>query len=319
LDEAPEIRETSLTAASRRRRCRAGWPAVVGAVLASTGASALAQEMEPRSYAPSPTGLQFVTATLSQSSGGVAIDPTLPIDDVEATINAATLGYLRTFGLFGRTASLGGGVPYVWGRVSGDVFEERTSIRRSGLGDPRLRLAVNLLGGPARTREEFAAQPRSTGIGASLTVALPTGEYDPDKLINIGANRWAAKTELGLYQPVGPWSFELAGGAWFFQDNDDYFGGVRKEQDPVTSVQGHVSYTFRRNLWLAANATYYWGGRTTVDGVRSPELQRSSRVGLTMSVPLTAQYSVKLAWSSGVTTRIGADFTTYGLTVQRAW
>jgi hypothetical protein len=319
LDAAPEIRESSLTAASRRRSCRTGAPILVGVVLASTGASAIAQELEPRAYVTSPTGLQFVSATLSQSSGGIATDPTSPIDDVEATINATTLGYLRTFGLLGRAASLGVGVPYVWGRASGEVFEEHASIRRSGLGDARMRLAVNLLGGPALTREEFATHPRSTGLGASLTVALPTGEYDPDKLVNIGANRWAVKGELGLYQPVGHWSFELAGGAWYFYDNDDYFGGVRKEQDPVTSVQGHVAYTFRRNLWLAADATYYWGGRTTVDGERSPELQKASRVGMTLSVPLTAQYSVKLAWSSGVTTRIGADFTTYGLTVQRVW
>jgi len=293
--------------------------AVILAALAFAGTPATAQEMEPRAYVPSPTGLNFLTASLSQSTGGIAVDPTSPVADVEATINATTLGYLRTFDLFGRTASLGVGVPWVWGRVSGDVFEEHESVRRSGLGDVRMRLAVNLIGGPARNREEFAAQPRSAGLGASLNVAAPTGEYDSSKLVNIGSNRWAVKGEVGLYQPVGAWSLELAGGAWYFNDNDDYFGGVRREQDPVTSVQGHVSYTFRRSLWLAANATYYWGGRTTVDGVRSRELQEASRVGLTLSVPLTDQYSVKLAWSSGVTTRIGGDFTTYGLTVQRAW
>lgn len=287
--------------------------------IAASAAPAFAQEMEPRSYVPSPTGLNFATATVGQSSGGIAVDASLPLDDVEATLNSATLGYLRTFGLFGRTANLGVAVPYVWGDISGEVFEEQRSVRRSGLADVRLRLAVNLVGGPALGPKEFAAHPRSTGVGASLTVVAPMGEYDPGKLVNLGSNRWAAKTEIGLYQPMGNWSFELAGGAWFFADNDDFFGGKHKEQDPVTSVQAHASYTLRRNLWVAADLTYYTGGQTTVDGVTSEDLQESTRVGVTASLPVNERYSVKLAWSKGVTTRIGADFTTYGITLQRAW
>lgn len=294
-------------------------PAVVAATVAAAAAPAFAQEMEPRSYAPAPTGLNFLTATVGQSSGGISVDPSLPLDDVEATLNSAALGYLRTFGLFGRTANLGVVVPYTWGTVSGELLEERHSVRRSGLADTRLRLAVNLVGGPALGPREFAAQPRSTGLGASLTVVVPTGEYDPGKLVNLGSNRWAAKTEIGLYQPVGAWSFEVAGGAWFFGDNDDFFGGQHKEQNPVTSAQAHASYTFRRNLWVAADLTYYAGGRTTTDGVRSADLQRSTRVGMTASLPVSGLYSVKLALSEGVKTRIGADFTTYALTLQRTW
>ncbi len=301
----------------RRHPCIAAW--LVVAASAAAAAPACAQEMEPRSYVPAPTGLNFATATVSQSSGGIALDPSLPLDDVEATINTAALGYLRTFGLFGRTASLGLAVPYAWGDVSGEVFEEQQSVRRSGLADMRLRLAVNLVGGPALGPREYAAQPRSTGVGASVTLVAPTGEYDSSKLVNLGSNRWAMKTEIGLYQPLGAWSFELAGGAWFFADNDDFFGGQRKEQDPVTSAQAHASYTFRRNLWVAADLTYYTGGRTTVDGVKSRDLQESTRVGMTTSIPIHERYSVKLAWSKGVTTRIGADFTTYGITLQRAW
>lgn len=296
-----------------------GGPAVLATAIAVAAATALAQEMEPRSYVPSPTGLNFATAAVGQSSGGIAVDPSLPLDDVEASLNTAAIGYLRTFGLFGRTANLGVAVPYVWGDISGEVFEEQRSVRRSGLADVRLRLAVNLVGGPALGPKEFAAQPRSTGVGASLTVVAPTGEYDPSKLVNLGSNRWAAKTEVGLYQPLGAWSFELAGGAWFFADNDDFFGGKQKEQEPVTAVQAHASYTFRRNLWAAADLTYYTGGRTTMDGVRSADLQESTRVGMTASLPVNERYSVKLAWSKGVTSRIGADFTVYGITLQRAW
>jgi Putative MetA-pathway of phenol degradation len=243
----------------------------------------------------------------------------LPLTNVDARINTAILGYLRTFALFGRAASFGGGVPYAWGDVEGDVFETRRAVTRSGLGDVRLRFAVNLLGGPALDRRQFASRPRSTSIGASVTVVAPTGQYDASRLVNVGSNRWAVKPEIGLYQPVGAWSFELAAGAWFFEDNDDFFGGVRREQEPVSSLQGHVGYTFRRNLWIASDVTYYSGGRTTVDGEKLRDRQEATRVGLTMSVPVSEHYSVKLVWADGVTTRIGADFTTYAITLQRLW
>jgi hypothetical protein len=292
---------------------------LLAAGLAAVAAPAVAQEMEPRAYAPSPVGMNFVTASVTQSSGGIAVDASQPLENVDATINVASAGYVHTFGLLGRAANFGIFVPYAWGTVTGDVFEERREVRRSGPADARLRLTVNLLGGPAQDRQQFAAGTRRTTLGASVTLATPTGEYDPDKLVNLGANRWAVKPEVGLYQPMGAWAFDLAVGAWFFTDNDDFYGGVRREQDPVISVQGHVSYTFRRSLWIAANLNYYAGGRSTVDGERKADLQKSSRVGLTASLPIAAGHSLKLSWSRGVTTRIGADFDTYGLMWQRAW
>lgn len=295
------------------------WLALAAAALGAAATPVPAQEMEPRAYAPSPAGMNFATASITQSSGGVAVDPTLPLENVDATINALSVGYLHTFGLRGHLASVGLVVPYAWGTVSGDVFEERREVHRSGPADMRLRMTVNLLGGPAQDRRQFAAGTRGSTLGASLTLAVPTGEYVPAQLVNLGSNRWSVKPEIGLYQPWGPWSFELAAGAWLFSDNDEFYGGVRRAQDPVTTVQAHVGYTFRRSLWVAANANYYRGGQTTIDGVRKADLQRSTRFGLTASVPVTEGHSIKLTWSDGTTTRIGADFATYGLMWQHAW
>jgi hypothetical protein len=300
------------------RRTR-GAACLATAAAAFASPLAIAQEMEPRAYVPAPTGLNFAQVTLARSTGGIAVDPSLPLDNVDARINVATLGYLRTFALFGQTASIGGGVPYAWGEVSGDVFESRKEVTRSGIGDARVRLAVNLLGGPALDRAGFARRKQTATLGASVTVVVPTGQYDPERLVNIGSNRWAVKPEIGWYQPIGAWTFELAGGAWFFEDNDDFFGGQRREQAPLASFQTHVSYSFRRNLWLAGDLTWYSGGRTTVDGRRMADRQDSSRAGVTLSVPFARNYSVKMTWADGVSSRIGSDFTTYAITLQRAW
>ena len=114
----------------------------------------------------------------------------------------------------------------------------------------------------------------------------PFGRYDSDRLINLGSNRWAFKPEIGVYQPLGPWSLELYGGAWFYTDNDNFLGGARREQEPIATLQAHVSYTFRPGLWLAADATYYAGGRTTVNGVQQDDRQENTRSDLHSPFPL---------------------------------
>jgi hypothetical protein len=298
-------------------RCALFWLAAT--VLLLTAGNSSAQELEPRAYSPAPVGLNFLVAAVADSSGGIAVDPTLPIEDADASFNTFTAGYLRTFALRGRTASLGASVPYAWGDITGTVSGEGRGVERAGFGDARLRMAVNLFGGPARTPQEFATREQGTQVGATILVSLPTGEYRSDRLINLGANRWATKLELGLYQPLGAWSFELATGVWFFGDNDEFFPDARREQDPVGSVQTHVAYTFRPGLWLAADWSYFGGGRTTVDGVKNADLQATSRIGATVSVPISRGQSVKLAWADGVSTRIGADLTTWTLAWQVAW
>lgn len=281
--------------------------------------AARAQEIEPRAYSPSPSGVNFLIAVGGHSEGGVLTDPSLPVTDIEAQVDALGFGYGRTFGLAGRSANVALALPYITVDASGNVGEQRTSVTREGLGDARLRLAMNLIGAPAMTLREFAQREPKTTLGASLTVNLPTGEYLPDKLVNIGTHRWAVKTELGLTHPVGKWLLEAYAGAWWFQDNDDFFGGQRREQDPLASIQAHVSYTFRPRLWVALNTTYYEGGQTTINGVGKRDRQSNSRAGLTFSMPLGKDYSLKFNWSRGATTRIGSNFTTYGIGLQYAW
>ena len=264
-------------------------------------------------------GLNVVIAGYSWSSGGVAFDPSLPVTDVTARIQAATLGYARTLGVAGRSASFSVALPHVTGNVSGNVGEARATADRSGPGDARLRLAVNLFGGPALTPQEFAQRKPGIAVGASLSVIAPTGEYDPSKLINIGTNRWSFKPDLGVTHEVANWFLEASAGVWFYTDNTDFYGGATRSQDPLGTLQFHVGYTFRPGLWLAADATHFWGGRTRVNDDVKQDLQQNSRYGLTLSVPIDRAWSVKLAWSENLLTRIGGEFTTVSAAVQYRW
>ena len=296
----------------RKRPCLFAAIALAGACCGA----ARAQEMEPRAYSPNPVGTTFVLATFARSTGGILTDPSLPVDDVEAEVDSVALGVGHTFGFFGRSASLALVQPRSSGHFTGTLNGLDAEASRSGMGDTKLKFSTNLLGAPALSLAEFAKRKPGTTLGAGLTISAPTGDYHADKLVNIGTNRWAIKPEIGLSHPVGKWSLEAIAGVWFFEDNDAFFGGQRREQEPLASIQGHVGYTFRPRLWLAFNTTFYEGGRTTIGGLRRDDRQSNTRYGLTFSMPVARSQSVKLHWNDGASTRFGSDFTTWGLTWQ---
>lgn len=275
--------------------------------------------MEPRAYSPSPIGTNFLIANYLRSTGSVSTDPSLPITNVQATINTGNLGYSRTFGVFGQTASAAIVLPYTQGDISGVVGEQSTQVTRSGLGDLKLRFAQNLLGSPALTPEAFAQRAPTTTLGVSVTAIAPTGYYNPSHLVNVGSHRWAFKPEIGVSQPLGRWFADAAAGAWLFTDNKNFFGGHVRSEDPLWSFQMHAGYYFQRGFWLAADATYYTGGETSIDGVAKRDAQSVTRYGLTLSVPLGAGVSAKVAWASWLSAHNGGNFDTIGVTLQYRW
>lgn len=280
-----------------------------------------AQELEPRSYSPSPVGVNFVGASYAYSSGAIVFDASLPIADVMAYINGVGLGWGGTFGVLGRQALVTATVPYAFGDVSGTVFEAQRSVTRSGLADCRARLALNLYGNPAQTPQEFARRPRSPLlVGTSLTVSAPTGQYHGDKLVNLGTNRWAFKPEVGLSVPWRKFDLEAYAGVWIYSDNPDFFpGGQSRQQDPLSTLQAHVSYTFRPSLWIAADGTWYGGGAASVGGGPRSERLDNSRLGMTLSLPLTAGHSAKFGYSRGALVRAGSNFSTIVAGWQFRW
>src|SRR6185369_4582265 len=282
-------------------------PLFLSAAIAGT---ATAQEMEPRAYSPAPCGAQFVLLNYGHQSGDVLLDSSLPLKDVNIKLNAASVGYGRTFNLAGRQANVAVLFPYLWGTAQGTVFEDQVKARRSGGGDLRVRFSTLFKGGEALRPREFAQRKPGTIIGASVSIVVPTGQYDPARLVNLGSNRWAFKPEVGISKPIGRWTFEVMGGAWLFSANNSFLGTSRREQKSMTSIQGGVIYTLRPRMWLSGNTTFYSGGSTVINGTENNDRQKNARVGATFSYPLNQHQSVKIAWAKGVTTRIGGNLNT---------
>lgn len=288
-------------------------------VFALGGGSALAQEIEPRAYSNIPVGMNFLVAGYAYAEGGLAVDASVPLTNANLQVHTTVLVYARSLDLWGQSGKFDVVIPYGW--LSGDAEYAGQSVSRevSGFGGPRLRLSMNFIGAPALSMPEFANYRQDLIVGASLQVGLPTGQYDADRLINIGSNRWFVKPELGASKVWGPWTLELSTAATIFGDNEDFYGGQLREQDPIYSLQGHLVYSFRSGIWAALTGTYFTGGRTTVDGVEGDDLQETTRVGVTLALPVNRHHSIKLNASTGLFIRTGTDFDAIGAAWQYRW
>ena len=108
-------------------------------------------------------------------------------------------------------------------------------------------------------------------------------------------------------------------GVWIFTNNTNFVGGRTREQDPIAAVQIHLTYKFTRSMWLAADANFFTGGRTTIGGTENIDLQRNSRIGTTFSSAISRSQAIRLSVSRGAYTTIGANFTSLAVGYNYAW
>ena len=281
-------------------------------------AFARGQALEPRLYSNAPVGLNFLLGGYVYSSGSAIMDPSVAIENGEIEVHSPFAAYAYSFGLWGRSAKFDVVVPYSFLSGTATVHGAPASREVDGFADPSFRVSMNFIGAPALSLADFMEYRQNFVLGGSLQVLAPFGQYDSSRLINIGTHRWTIKPELGLSKTFGPVILELAGAVAFYTENDDFQGQARK-QEPIYSMQGHVVYAFRNGIWFSLDSTYYRGGQSTTDGVKNPDAQSNSRLGATLALPVNKHHSVKLYFSSGVSTRTGSDFDTYGLAWQYRW
>lgn len=289
--------------------------------------AAAAQDLTPRAYFPAPEKSNVFIFTYAFSDGEMQFDPTLPISDAKGTIHTPVFSLYHAFGLFARSANVTASLPFAIGTLSGNVGGQGRAITRRGIADLNVRLAVNLLGAPSLSVAEFARTPLARSLlGASLKVVAPTGQYDASRFINIGANRWAFKPELGYTGRTGRFVIDAFAGVWLFMPNNSFAvsdeapEGVTRTQDPIGAFELHVSYDVKPRLWVSADVNYWRGGRTAVDGVKgSSTLQSNSRFGITGSMPLSRRQSLKVSYSDGVIVRVGGNFKVLSIGWQYGW
>jgi hypothetical protein len=277
---------------------------------------AYGQDLEPRTYANTPVGLNFLIAGYAHTEGGVATDPALPIENTHIELHSGVLAYARAFDLYGKSAKFDVILPYSALEGTATVAGQDRDREVSGLNDPKFHLSWNFFGAPALSVKDFAGYQQDILAGFNLEVTAPGGQYDADKLVNLGTNRWSIKPELGVSKRMGPLTLELASGVRFYTDNDNFFGGKLRSQDPVYSVQGHLIVNLGYGIWAAADATFYTGGQTRVDGLKNKDNLENVRAGATLALPVNRNNSLKLYYSTAISGRSGSEFDVAGMAWQ---
>ena len=299
---------------------RLGWIAryagLAGILLIGTANS---QDLDPRRYVNLPVGQNFLAGLYSYSEGDVNVSPSIPLDDAFLRIDGSVVAYARTFSIAGNSASVDAFLPYVCAAGNALLDGERISRTVCGQGDARLRINYNFVGAPGVELRDFVKQKKGNVVGASLQVGIPIGQYDQDKLLNIGANRLYIKPEIGISIPWHKWSFEFAAGVRFFTDNNDFLGDVKLEQDPLYNLQAHLIYDLTPRQWISLNSNYFLAGETYQDSIPSATRQENSRLGLTWAVSLNSHHIIKLLAYTGVITHIGNDSDTYTVAWTYRW
>jgi hypothetical protein len=293
--------------------------AVAFLLVALLESPAVSQELEPRSLVNAPVGMNFLVVSAGYLSGNLLLEPSLPIEDGKAKLGTLGLGYFRSIDFFGMAGRVGLVVPSATGSWEANFAGNDTSTTRTGFGDPILKLYVNFIGSPALTMGEFRSYRQSTVVGASLGVTAPLGQYFPERLINLGTNRWSFAPRLGASKFLGRWLIEGYASAAFYTTNDDFYGGQTLQQDPFYDVQAHAVYGIRgADLWAAGSVGYGWGGRSTIDGVPKSRIE-NVRISGVLRLPLARGHGLKLVYVNGLKTALGSDFDTFQLAYQYTW
>lgn len=288
-------------------------------LLSCLTASSAAQELQPRAYLPAPVGLNYFGISYSKNKGGLLLDPGLAMGDAPLSAHVSTFAFGQTLGLAGRTVQLLACVPYVVAKGESSFGGGGYGNYYSGLADSSFRFAMNLYGAPAMNLKEFRAYRQKTIVGASLTVAAPTGQYDPKRPVNLGLNRWAFKPEVGFSRAAGKYTFEGAAGVWLYTANHRFNGISVRRQVPLGSVQVHVERSLPRRMWIAADWTGYMGGRTQIDGKDNPDYQGNTRLGATWGVSIHPRHAIKVVYFRNVVARVGSDLASLGISYNFIW
>jgi hypothetical protein len=260
--------------------------------------AARAQFTDAHSYDNTPVGTNQLEFDYAFVRANASIDSSLIITGAKIDLNQGTIDYTRYFGLLQRLAWVEAAVPIA--HLSGSITGTNIQRSTSGLGDAGGAVGILLKGGPALTVPQFKDFTPTTIIGMSLTVTSPTGAYDPNNLLNLGADRWSFKPEIALSRPFGSegkWQLDVYANAFFFTDNTTYRGKEILRQQPLAGLEGHISYAFTDRLWASFDMRYSFRGTTLVDGVDQDNPQQNVVVGSEMSVSINDRNSLLIEFA----------------------
>jgi hypothetical protein len=281
---------------------------------------ACAQFNDPRAYENAPVATNQLELGYGYVHANASLDTSLVVAGAKFDLNQGTFDYTRYFGLFHRLMWVEAGVPVavLSGSISGTNIQGSTT----GTGDSNYSLAMLLKGGPALTVEQFQHYQPTTTVGLSLAITAPTGSYQPNRILNLGSDRWSFKPEFALSHPFGreqKWEFDAYANAYFYTDNVSYHGKEILRQQPLPGLEGHFSYSFNEKIWASLDTRYSFRGTTKVDGVSQDNAQQNFILGSEINISLNSRNSLVFEFAKALAHNNGPAVVGFSVRYDYTW
>jgi hypothetical protein len=270
------------------------------------------QDIEPKRWTSMPLGINVAGVGYGHVFGNIEFDPLLQVENATVVVNSVALQYVRPFRIGKKQARIDVLIPYTFARWEGLLNGEPEEINRNGLADPRLRLSINFIGPKAMTPKEMQEymkeNPVYTTVGASIAITFPFGQYYDDKLLNIGANTFVFRPQVGMVHNWNSWSYELTGSVYIYTNNNDFYIDQTRKQDPLFAMQTHLTKHFKNKIWTALSFGYGLGGHSIVNRQAKDDERGNFLGGLSAGMPIFKKQSIKLAYGTTLTLKdVGAN------------
>ncbi|MGD2133842.1 MAG: transporter [Maricaulaceae bacterium] len=240
------------------------------AALLCAAAPAEAQVDGARVFLPLPKNTNIVT---TQYLGGTAnaswsnFTAVTPNVDIESDVYA--LAYTRVQPVFGRTIFWQGVIPAATIDTGSSLPLPTDDSFVNGFGDPIVGATVNVFGAPGMPAYEWLRDDVDLLVNVGVNVTLPIGTYDSDQSLNVGSNQWKGRFSAPIIKAFGPWvpgqrtTLEVTPSVTVFGDNDDAPSGSIS-QDPLYSLEAHLTRDMTRDAWVSLDYTWLGGGEETL-------------------------------------------------------
>ena len=140
-----------------------------------------------------------------------------------------------------------------------------------------------------------------------IAASAPTGEYDKNKIFNLGQNRWLLRLSLPMSYSIGEsfvdpslTTFEVVPAVTFFSTNHAPFGADRQTQKPLYQVEAHVTRSLNSKVWISADAGYFYGAEGSTNGVSDNNARRNFNLGATVSYSPSPSLQMQLSYAEAV-------------------
>ena len=279
-----------------------------------------AQFAEAHHYDDAPVGVNQLELAYAYAHSDASIDTSLVVAGAKFNLNQGTFTYTRYFAFLHRAAWVEASVPLadLSGSISGTNVQG--SITRSG--DSSYAVTALLKGGPVLSADQFVDYQPTTTVGVSLTISAPTGQYNSNKLLNLGSDRWSFKPEIAVSHPFGSeqkWQCDVYAHAYFFTDNTSYKGREILRQEPLPGLEGHVSYFFVHNAWASIDTLYSFRGATVINGVHQNDAQKNFTLGSEVNVSLNPRHSLVFQFAKALVHQNGPALTGFAVKYSYSW